>query len=428
MPDSTATPMPLTAEDIRDESAVGNGRLVSNSIVMAAANVLSRGVGYLLIILMARRLESQYLGAYAIWVTTSMLLELVANLGLDKIIVREMTAGSAATGKGYFWTALPVRFGMALLCVITGSLLLNRFFGSSLLASPLDSVVYLSAIFPLTAARNCEAFLTAHEKMFPIAAAQLSERVIMLGAVVLLVSGAITFGGLLRFAPLAASFRLAIAARSTATLWTTHVTPQFPKLRCLIRQAVELLSVEILAMVYFRSDVFILANVDGLRDTGVYQVTYKIFDFCLSLFAGFLQAAFPRIIRNRSRAPLKQMLTWGAVVIAVPSGVLILARHIILHALRPEYVKGSVSLVWLMCTVPLVYVTSTLANAAIAAGRVKILIGLAALLLVSNIGLNLLLIPKWGINGAAFSTFACELLSATILGPIILRALPEPVE
>ncbi len=195
-----------------------------------------------------------------------------------------------------------------------------------------------------------------------------------------------------------------------------------------MRQASELFSVEILALVYFRSDVFLVAKMGGLRATGVYQITYKIFDCCLSLFSGFILAAFPRLVRDRSRRSLKTMLAAGTGVLAVPVAGVIAGRHLILSILGPEYVSGSTSLIWLMLTVPLVYITTTLANVAIVAGRVKILMVLAGLLIFTNVSLNLILIPRWSFNGAAFSTFACELLSAAVLGPLMLKAIAGSAE
>jgi O-antigen/teichoic acid export membrane protein len=161
----------------------------------------------------------------------------------------------------------------------------------------------------------------------------------------------------------------------------------------------------------------------GLRETAYYQVAYKVFDGCISFFSGLLLASFPRIVRDKSRSTLNRSLALGAALMAVPVAAIILAREQILGALRPEYVAGATSLVWLMLTVPLVYITSTFANAAIAAGRIKLLIFMAGLLLIVNVSLNLVLIPRYSINGAAFSTFACELLSATILGPFVIRSL-----
>ena len=399
--------------------------LFSNSVAMGVANLLSRGLGYIYIVFMARRLDARYLGAYAILVTAGMLVDLVSNLGLDKILIREIASTSASSAKGYFWAALPIRLVMALASAATAWILLTTLLRGLLLANPLSVAVFLCAIFPSVAARNCEAFLTAHERLLPIAVSQLSEKIVIFGVVMLLVSGSMGFSGFLCFAPLAALVRLLIVAWSTHRIWARDVISRAPNVRLLIRQAVELLSVEILALVYFRSDVFLVAKMGGLRDTGIYQVAYKIFDCCLSLFTGFLQAAFPRIIRDRSRRSLHVMLAGGIGLLSIPVAIIILGRHMILGALRPEYIGGSTSLVWLMLTVPLVYFTSTLANAAIAAGRVRILVALAALLLVSNVGLNVLLIPRWSINGAAFSTFACELLSAAVLGPFILRSLPR---
>jgi O-antigen/teichoic acid export membrane protein len=395
--------------------------LFSNSLSMGAANVASRAFGYSYFILMARRLEARYIGAYALLVTTSMLMELVANLGLDKILIREIALSPSAEGRGFFWTALPIRLGMGLLCGVSAWTLLMLFFKDALLAGSLASGLFLTSIFPIVAARNCEAFLTAHEHLLPIAISQLSERLVILAGVLLLFGGVIGFRGLVCVTPVASTLRLGVVAWYMPKIWTQGGPSKRPNVRGLLRQAGEVFSVEVLAQVYFRSDVFLLAKMGGLRETGVYQITYKIFDVCISLFTGFLQAAYPRLVRSQSRRSLQVMLAGGTAILAVPVAVIILSRHFILTAVKPEYVSGSSSLVWLMLSVPLVYITSTLANAAVAAGQVRLLIGLAVLLLVTNVGMNLILIPRWSIDGAAFSTFACELFSAAVLCPIVLR-------
>ena len=396
-------------------------KLVSNSVAMGIANVLCRGLAYLYIVLLARRLDAKYIGAYAILVTAALIAELVSNLGLDKLLTREISRRSAAEGQSYFLAALPIRSVTASVATALAWGLLVAFLRKELLVSPREAAIFLSAVFFAAFSRNCEAYLTAHERLLPVAIAQLSERVVFFGAVLLFLSGSISFGNLLCFAPLAALVRLLVVQWSTFQIWTKRLVPTRPPHLALLRDAVELFAVEVLAIVYFRSDVFLIARLGGLRETAYYQISYKIFDCCLSLFSGFLMASFPRIVKDRSRATLNRMLAIGTAAMMMPVAVIILARNQILGALRPEYVAGSTSLVWLMLTVPLVYITSTLANAAVAAGRVRILIALAFLLLITNVSLNLVLIPRYSINGAAFSTFACELMSATILGPFLLR-------
>lgn len=399
--------------------------LLSNSLAMGIANVLGRGLAYAGFILMARRLDSRYIGAYALLVTAGMIVELVSTLGLDKILTREISARSPAEGQSYFWAALPIRFCMTTASATIAWALLLIFFKRELVVTPLETGIFLSAVFAAGISRNCEAYLTAHERLLPVAIAQLSERIVFFCAVLLLLSGFLTFGKMLCFAPLAALVRSLIVAWSTLKIWTKRLVRRRQQLRPLFRNALEMFSVEILALVYFRSDVFLIARMGGLRETAYYQVSYKVFDGCLSFFSGLLLASFPRIVRDKSRTTLNNMLALGTALMTVPVAGVILARQQILSALRPEYVAGATSLVWLMLTVPLVYITSTLANAAIAAGRIKLLILMAGLLLIANVSLNLILIPRYSINGAAFSTFACELLSAAILGPLVIRALPR---
>jgi O-antigen/teichoic acid export membrane protein len=237
----------------------------------------------------------------------------------------------------------------------------------------------------------------------------------------LLALGDLSFSELLCIAPLASLARLLVVARSTFRLWAPKVISQRPQRKKLLGQSLELFSVEILSIVYGRSDMFLVAKMNGLGAAGVYQICYKVFDVCVSLFAGFLQAVFPRMVRDRSRKSLRRILGAGTALVAIPAGIIILARHQILGALKPEYLSGSNALIWLMLTIPVMYFTSTIANVAIVAGRTRLLIGAATLLIGANVALNLVLIPRYAITGAAFSTFACELMSAAVLAPIVLR-------
>ena len=419
VPEILATVGERTVEPV-GETRGSAARLYSNSAIMAVTYLAGRGIGYAYIILMVKRLSVKTIGAYAILVSASMLLELVSNLGLDKILTREIASTGVGAGQGYFQAALQIRIVVAAVSATAAWALLMVFF-KDLTASPFSVALYLSSIFFIVAARNCEAFLTAHERLFPVAASQLVERVVIFGAVAALAFGNVSFNELLRIAPLASLARLLVVARSTFRLWAPKVISARPQRKKLLGQALELFSVEILSLVYGRSDMFLVAKMNGLGAAGVYQICYKVFDLCVSLFSGFLQAVFPRMVRDRSRKSLSRVLGGGTALVAIPAGIIILARHQLLGALKPEYLSGSNALIWLMLTIPLMYITSTTANVAIVAGRTRLLIGAAALLMGTNVALNLALIPRYAINGAAFSTFACELMSTVVLVPIVLR-------
>ncbi len=56
----------------------------------------------------------------------------------------------------------------------------------------------------------------------------------------------------------------------------------------------------------------------------------------------------------------------------IPVTIIIAFRHLILGVFKHQYETGSTALTWLMLTVPLVYINSTLANKVVVAGRVRI--------------------------------------------------------
>jgi O-antigen/teichoic acid export membrane protein len=245
----------------------------------------------------------------------------------------------------------------------------------------------------------------------------------MFAAALLMVTGRLSFSGMMCAAPLAALVRFVMVALSTSKQWIPGNIPTPPNVFKLMREGLELFLTELLALVYFRSDVFIMAKQRGLSDTGVYQIAYKVFDLCLSLFAGFLQASFPRLARNNTKETLRKHLVTGTLLLLLPALGVILLRHPILSAFHKQYGSGSTALVWLMLTVPLVYINSTLANATIVAGRLRLLGFLALLLVVMNIGMDLVIIPRWSMTGAAFVTFFCEAFSAGVLCPFLFRSI-----
>ena len=58
------------------------------------------------------------------------------------------------------------------------------------------------------------------------------------------------------------------------------------------------------------------------------------------------------MVRAKSLKSLKMTLAVGTGLLMIPVAIIILGRHQILGAFRPEYVLGSTSLVWLMMRFP----------------------------------------------------------------------------
>ena len=105
-----------------------------------------------------------------------------------------------------------------------------------------------------------------------------------------------------------------------------------------------------------------------------YQISYKIFDLCLSLFTGFLQADFPRMVPRQKSKVLENDFGWWCGLAGNPSRNRPRSRPAEDPRCLPAGVRSRlhVGFVWLMLTVPLVFINSTCANAAIAAGRLGV--------------------------------------------------------
>ena len=77
---------------------------------MAAANVLGDGVGYVYLILMARRLDARYLGIYTrFWLRRPCWSNCFRTSVSNEFLIREIASSGAAAGQGLFLTALPFR-------------------------------------------------------------------------------------------------------------------------------------------------------------------------------------------------------------------------------------------------------------------------------------------------------------------------------
>lgn len=172
-------------------------------------------------------------------------------------------------------------------------------------------------------------------------------------------------------------------------------------------------------MAYFRVDIFLLSKLVDLRSTGMYQVAYKIFDFFIAMFSGYILAVFPAMARGGTRLRASRLLLGCAVVLVLFTLPVSLFGRQLLVIFKPEYAEAGPALTCLMFTLPLVYANSMFANFAVAASRIKVLFLVAVPMLAVNVCLNLVLIPHYHITGAALAT----LLSEILLGVALLAAL-----
>jgi len=190
----------------------------------------------------------------------------------------------------------------------------------------------------------------------------------------------------------------------------------------------------ILALVYFKVDSVMLSVMKTPTDIGIYGASYKIFEVVLALSALYMGVVFPIMSRYHVQKDTTgfsngmQKSFDFLVLLSLPILVSCLAiAPAIIHIVAGEdfvtastlnigNLKATTPLVLqILCfTIPLSYLTNLFNNMIIGVGRQKVLIIPNLLFLALNVGLNLLLIPRYSYIGSAVATVLTEVVVLSV--------------
>ena len=168
---------------------------------------------------------------------------------------------------------------------------------------------------------------------------------------------------------------------------------------------------------YFRADTLIISLYEPYDQVGLYTLAYRILE--LALVAGyiFVNTAFPLLSQavehDEPRAlRMIQVSTDVLVILGVPflAGGLVLAPAVVQLASGDDFSGAVEPLRILLAAGALAWVNGVFGLALIAKNRQMSALWLNVVALVFNVGLNLLLIPRYGIVVAAIITVASEVL------------------
>lgn len=183
-----------------------------------------------------------------------------------------------------------------------------------------------------------------------------------------------------------------------------------------------------IATVYFRVDMVLLSQLDTLRSVGLYGVGYKFSDL-----AGFVAVAvctpvltlmvkaWPDDRAAFARAFHQAFLILGTAAVGLTVGFAAFASPVVETLYGRRYLAAAGAARGLMLGQAVNYFTTLCLFALLAVGRNRRYVVAAAVGLVVNVGLNLVLIPVASYDGAAIATVATEVLVLAALGAATLR-------
>jgi len=169
--------------------------------------------------------------------------------------------------------------------------------------------------------------------------------------------------------------------------------------------------------VYNRIDVVLITHFLGYTETGFYAAAYKFFDllgFFPAVVSHSLYPVFASLMARRAvpeiRLTLERYLRF-LIAIAIPMAVggMLLSKEIIMVMAGPEYVSAAPTLAILVWAPAVLFVYIPV-NSLVISQLTKFAVIVTGANVIFNVAGNLLLLPRFGIRGAAAMTIVSELI------------------
>lgn len=176
-----------------------------------------------------------------------------------------------------------------------------------------------------------------------------------------------------------------------------------------------------MGVLMLNTDILMIGWFKNIDDVGFYAAGQRITQLLYIIPMLVSVAFFPsmaKLIQDREKFKtiLEKALAF-LMLLAIPMAIggFLLAKNIIELIYGGVYLPASLSFKLMNLTYPMVFVTAILGNAMFALNQERKLLSYVLLGIFGNFFFNLLLIPVWGIAGAALSTVFNQLIIANYL-------------
>ncbi len=373
----------------------------------------------------ARLLGSAGFGDYAALNAFLCYALIVTDFGLSSLLVREM---SQQTGQRpqILASGLVLRFalsGAAFLCILAAGILLHVswLFFFCLLMGGLGAILYAwnSTLTDL---------LVSREKLRNAALLDMACQIIFLGSVVLLLFATRSILGIFISLLAANGVRALVLSALCRPEIKAIRWSQWDKASCgnLLKQAYYFGLLGVMGMLYLKINILLLYTFHPGSPVGWFEGAFRLLEAAMIFPVSMMTALYPLFSRlagsPSSSIHLHQIfvrttkfLFWGGLFFALFIGCA--AKPLILFCYGREFLRAVPIVSILMAGLVLLHITAPFSRILLAAGHHKKVVQLYVPVLAGTILLNLLLIPPWGIYGAAAAVVISEAVCIAFFYP-----------
>ncbi len=404
----------------------GLGKLLGRNLrAMGISQVVGKVAGFAVFVVLARYLRDVDLGRYAVAIALVSLFGVLIEFGTSNYLVREGAQRPEDLG-GIIGHVLLIRtiLGLVVLAAVVPvglALGYDRVTLLALLIFTLASALRMAGAVFLSS-------LQALEHLGDVAAVQAQMSVLQ--AVVVGVSAALGLGLVgISWAILAAS--AVVPVYSWVRLrrrWQGEVRMRFRGLPATFKVARAFAAAAAMFTALTYLDTVMIQAFKGDAATGYYGVAYRVL-----LALGFVPTIYNEaVLRSISylakedRAQMTKLFSRALrhlVIFAMPLAIggAVLARPILMFVFGARYLPATTALAVLLASLIVAFPGWISVTTAYAIHGERAVTWMLALVLVSNVGVNFWVIPRWGIDGAAATTLLAELMFFSLLVALLHR-------
>ena len=387
--------------------------LLSTSSVMTSTGIVA-ALGAVSLAVMTKRLGPTLYGEFVIALAFFSTATLVTDLGVNALTGREI-ARTPARAREILGHTLGLRVSLSVLVIPIVALIAHFAYaasGSTLFVC----VVIASLAIPFDALRSVSlSYFVAGIRNHVGATLAVLQQVLFVGGVVtvLWLGGGVVW---------CATIYLASTAISSlcAYVWVLREVPFRPRFgvdpwRGIIAGSIGIGIIQLVNLLYLKADTLILSVMTTSAQVGIYGVAYAIVSF-IGAFCSITMTSLLPILTRSSDDELGGIVIRTVrhlVVISVMLSMLTwcFAPLAIRLVAGPKYATAYLPLAILATAMVLTYLHVALGVTSVARNRHQRIVFVSLVCLVLNIVGNVLVIPRWGINGSATVTLISEAIA-----------------
>lgn len=405
--------------------------MARNFLALGGGEVAARVISFGATVYLARTLGASGYGIIAVAMAVMLYLTYLTDCGVEVLGVREVAAAPTQIGK-LVPPVLSLRLAVAATTVLIVTVL-----GLTVLPQPDGAVLAGYSLILLAVGGNTRWVHLGLERAGFAAMARAAGEATMLTIVLLLLRDAGDLGRvpLAQFtgdmlAAILLGWGLSRIGHRLVMRWDLREAGP------VVRQGSWLAANAIVGLLIYNSDLIFLRILRTPQEVGLYAAAYTLISFLLNLGVTYGQSLLPTLTRLGStpveqrglyHAALAQVFA-GAIPVAV--GGTLVARGILHLVFGSQFEPATTALIVLLWSIPVAFFRNVPQTALIAAGRQEWVFHVTFLSALLNLALNLALIPRWGMMGAASATLATETVRTVLTLQRTVKAgfpLPSPV-